>query len=500
MNLKKSLESRIRGWFPQQPKLPKAPVKIDFQKQEPKPRMERSYVLGLVGAIAAVLIVAWQIFFVLFLGAFKFLNNYTIVELLPQLIGIQYFVFAGVGLAAAVLAYVGVSRKNTQGGVLLVIAGVMTVVACNLLGVVPLILMVAGGAMELAKYPPAPRPSPPPGGRVFAGILADFWTCIGYFLYWPILSSVFVFLAAWAGSENPALAGIFLPQMGLYFSLGVRELRKRHALNDNYRILLLALSGSVVAAAGALLWLRIINPVGYFATSIIGVSVFTTFYAFTGRLSQKANVDVHRTLRVLFAVSGIVTLVFSMALVYHVEGKLTPIGHDAIIVQAGFTLSHPIPDSEVAQNLTTADHVGFDIIVARLGPNQTEASGFSVQVTNQSASAPTSPYIFFYINNVTNWASRSWQPWQNGTYYFRLHYDYVVPDQMDISISYSWGTNEMVPTRVYNSILGEFTTPALVGALALLALSVAIPARQALGVWITRRRQSAPTSSPELKT
>ena len=100
MNVKKSLESCIRGWFPQQPKLPKAPVKIDSQPQQPKPRLERSYVLGLVGGIAAVLIVAWQIVFVVFLGAFRFLNNYEIVELLPQLIGIQYFVFAGVGVAA----------------------------------------------------------------------------------------------------------------------------------------------------------------------------------------------------------------------------------------------------------------------------------------------------------------------------------------------------------------------------------------------------------------
>ena len=202
--------------------------------------------------------------------------------------------------------------------------------------------------------------------------------------------------------------------MGLYFGIGVRELRKRHALNDNYRILLLALSGLVVAAAGALLWLRFINPFGYFVTSIIGVSVFTTFYALTGRLSQKTNVEVHRVLRVLFAVAGIVMLVLSLAVAYHVEAKLTPVGHSAAIVQAGFTLSHPIPDSEVVQNLTTADHVGFEIIVARLAPDQTEASGFSVQVTNQSASAPTSPYIFFYVNNVTNWASRSWSRGKTG--------------------------------------------------------------------------------------
>ncbi len=324
MNAKKTLQQKIRGWFPQQPKLPEAPVKIDFQKQEPKPRMERSYVLGLVGAISAVLIVAWQIFFVLFLGAFRFLNNYEIVNLLPQLAGIQYFVFAGVGGAASIIAFVGVSRKNRQGGILLIIASIMTILACRLLGVLPFFLMVASGAMELAKYPPALKPSPPPGGRGFAGIPANFWTCIGYFVYWPILSSVFVFLAAWNSSVNPALAGIFLTQMGLYFGIGVRELRKRHALNDNYRILLLALSGSVVAAAGTLLWLRIINPVGYFETSMMGVSVFTTFYAFTGRLSQEANVDVHRTLRVIFAVSGIVMLVFSMAFVYHVEAKLTP--------------------------------------------------------------------------------------------------------------------------------------------------------------------------------
>ena len=133
MNAKKSLENRIRGWFPQQPKLPDAPVKDDFQLPKPKPGMERSCVLGLVGAISAVLIVAWQIFFVLFLGAFRFLNNYEIVDLLPQLAGIQYFVFAGVGGAASIIAFVGVSRKNRQGGILLIIASIMTILACRLL-------------------------------------------------------------------------------------------------------------------------------------------------------------------------------------------------------------------------------------------------------------------------------------------------------------------------------------------------------------------------------
>ena len=373
--------------------------------------MERSYVLGLVGAIVAVLIVAWQIFFVAFLGAFKFLNNYTIVELLPQLLGIQYFVFAGVGLAAAVLAYVGISRKNTLGGVLLIVAGVMAVFACNLLGVVPLLLMVGSGAMELAKHPPPLKPSPPPGGRVFAGIPADFWTCIGYFLYWPILSSFFVFLAAWTSSVTPALAVIFLPQMGLYFGIGVRELRKRHALNDNYRILLLALSGSVVAAAGALLWLRIINPVGYFATSMIGVSVFTTFYAFTGRLSLRANVEVHRKLRLCLALLGIALLALSLAQVSHVEAKQTRglHGGPVVIVNTDFVLNSSIPDVEVAQNLTTNDYVYFEINIVRVDAVQNEASSVSVQVTNQSASASSTPKIYLSLS-VTNWISRAWDP------------------------------------------------------------------------------------------
>ena len=71
---------------------------------------------------------------------------------------------------------------------------------------------------------------------------------------------------------------------------------------------------------------------------------------------------------------------------------------------------------------------------------------------------------------------------------------------MSVTIAYDVYTYELVPTKVSNPILGEFTAPALVGSLALLALSVAIPTRQALGVWITRRRQGSPTSSPEWKT
>jgi len=479
MNTKKSLKSRIRGWFPQQPKLPKTSVKIDFQKRQPKPRMERSYVLGFVGAIAAVLIIAWQIIFVAFLGVFRFLNNYEIVELLPQLIGIQYFVFAGVGVAAVTLAFVGLSRKNGQGGIMLIIAALMTGIACNLLGVVPLLLMVGSGAMELAKYPPALKPSPPPGGRVFAGIPANFWTCIGYFLYWPIISSVFVFLEVWAGSENPILAGIFLPQMGLYFSIGVRELRKRHALNDYYRILLLALSGSVVAAAGALLWLGLINPVGYFATSIIGISVFTTSYAFTGRLSQRANVDVHRKLSLFLALLGIALLALSLAQVSHVEAKPTRGLHagPVVIANTSFVLNNSVPDLDVAENLTTNDYVYFEINVAQVDAVQNEASSISVQVTHQSTSALSTPKIYLSLS-VTSWVSKAWYPPENGTYYFRLHYDYVVPDHISVTIGYDVYTYKLVQTKVYDPILSEFMAPTLILALATLAASLAFSIRR----------------------
>lgn len=154
MNLKKSLENRIRGWFPEQPKLPKAPAKIDFQPLKPRPGMERSYALGLAGGILAVLIVAWQLFLGLaFSGALKSLNTYATGDLFSQQIAIQYFVFAGVGFAAAILAFVGVSIRNRRGGILLLIGGVMTIIASDFLGILPCILMVVSGVIELGKPP-----------------------------------------------------------------------------------------------------------------------------------------------------------------------------------------------------------------------------------------------------------------------------------------------------------------------------------------------------------
>jgi hypothetical protein len=37
MNVKKTLQNRIKGWFPQQPKLPKAPARVNFGVEAPPP-------------------------------------------------------------------------------------------------------------------------------------------------------------------------------------------------------------------------------------------------------------------------------------------------------------------------------------------------------------------------------------------------------------------------------------------------------------------------------
>ncbi len=281
----------------------------------------------------------------------------------------------------------------------------------------------------------------------------------------------------------------------------IYRLNRWHLLDWNYLKVLFGTSAVIIVTANVLFAFTLLNSVTYWITSAVDISIFTALFALRGRVVGVRKTALRRKLSVWFALAGIVLLVCSMSQVYHVEAKLTSVGHEASIVPENpFILNQSIPDVEVAQNLTTNNYVDFEIIVARLYSHQTEVSGVSVQVTNQSASAPSTPEIYYYIYNVTNWASRTWHPPQNSTYYFKLHYDYVVPDQMDITIDYSWATNETVPTRGYNPILGQFTTPALAGSLALLALSVAIPARQALGAWITRRRQSAPTSSTELKT
>ncbi|MGA2385544.1 MAG: hypothetical protein ABSG33_03320 [Candidatus Bathyarchaeia archaeon] len=259
----------------------------------------------------------------------------------------------------------------------------------------------------------------------------------------------------------------------------IYRLNRWHLLDWDYLKVLFGTSAVIIVTANVLFAFTLLNSVNYWIISAVDISIFTALFALRGRVVGVGKTALRRKMSVLFALAGIILLVCSMSQVYHVEAKLTPVGHFASIVPENpFILNQSIPDVEVAQNLTTNNYVDFEIIVARLYAHQTEVSGVSVQVTNQSASASSTPETYFYYNSFTNGSSIYWQPPQNGTYYFRLHYDYVVPVQMDVSISYSWSTNEMLPTKVYNPLLSEFMTPTLILAVALLAASLAFSIRR----------------------
>jgi hypothetical protein len=128
MTVKKSLENRIRGWFPQEPMIPKSSAKIGYQPLPREPWVSRNRLaLGLIGGVLTVLIGVGVIFGgLIFSGVLRSYNIYATGESNPLQIAIQDFVLGGVGLAAGIIGIIGSRKANHRGGIMLIIAGAIS--------------------------------------------------------------------------------------------------------------------------------------------------------------------------------------------------------------------------------------------------------------------------------------------------------------------------------------------------------------------------------------
>jgi hypothetical protein len=197
MNKKRSLESRIRGWFPCEPTLSKIPsTKINAQPLPIEPRLIRHrMLLGIAGGVLSVLVALGVIYVgVIFTGVFSDYGMYVTGWREPMQEALNLFIQGGVGLAMGVLGIVGCRSGKRSGGYMLIVAGVANLLLFFFFGIPAAVLMLLSGSAVLRKNPPPPMNSEQKtmfalGAmplRTINFILFGPLLFAGYILYWRV--------------------------------------------------------------------------------------------------------------------------------------------------------------------------------------------------------------------------------------------------------------------------------------------------------------------------
>jgi hypothetical protein len=100
---------------------------------------------------------------------------------------------------------------------------------------------------------------------------------------------------------------------------------------------------------------------GFLAISLVTVPTLTFLYAWVEKLSKQADshshqaTNKHKSISVIFVLAGIILLLFSFALVSHMEQRLGEVSHYQKLLSQDFNLTQQIPDTTFSVNLTTQD-------------------------------------------------------------------------------------------------------------------------------------------------
>jgi hypothetical protein len=293
--------------------------------------------------------------------------------------------------------------------------------------------------------------------------------------------SITAFLFSLAVHDDDFYIYYFLILLPLLFS--TTDLGRRHGLNSVFSKIFLASSWVFSIASLILLSFSILNSIGYLAISLVSTSVFTLLYAWVERPSNKTDAAPMRSKSIskfvctLFAVAGIVFLVFSLSLTSHVEVKLGVVNHSEALFHRGvFYLNESIPDSTVTANLTTRDTLTVTIIVAHIigYPRQYSSIDFSI---SQKSSVDAAPLVVYEMDNITSaWLDPflSWSVPKDGTYDISFHHNYNGTAAVEEIVVKRWSASELVPTTIYLPLLGSFWGTVLAFSSILLFISVAI--------------------------
>jgi hypothetical protein len=294
--------------------------------------------------------------------------------------------------------------------------------------------------------------------------------------------SITAFLFSLAVHNNDFYIYYFLMWLPLFFS--TTDLWRRHGLNSMFSKIFLSSSWVFSIASLILLSFSILNSIGYLAISLVSTSVFTFLYAWVERPSNKTDAAPTRSKSIskfvctLFAVAGIVFLVFSLSLTSHVEAKLGVVNHSEALFRRGvFYLNESLPDSTVSANLTTRDTLSVIVMVGRIVGFPREYSSIDLTIS-QNSSAGATPVIVYKLDNITSAMPDPvlyWSVPQNGTYDITFHHNYNGTAAVEESVVKRWSASELVPTTIYTPLLGSFWDPVLAFSSILLFISIAIP-------------------------
>jgi len=300
---------------------------------------------------------------------------------------------------------------------------------------------------------------------------------ISSFLYGQLFLGLFIINLFMVRSTNEFLVLFLSCVIVAFIGMTVYNLRKYHGLQDLLSCGLFAASIGTVIAGAFLYWLKVLSAMNSIVLVISSMAIFTLLYACVQKAGKIGIRLPHKLLVFSLALIGIIALVPSLSVAYHVEDR-TEVTHQQNIFSEYFNLSRQLPDEVVNINLTTADKIEIDM-TKQHGANVDSYASivFTVSDRNLSSSAK----IYFSSNTIDSWFTQTWTPPKNGSYVFTLHFNYEAANYVWVGVTRVWSTIEMIPSVVATPLLTQFTIPTMALAAALLAAGISIPIRSLKG-------------------
>ena len=125
--------------------------------------MTKIFVLAIVGGIIAFLVAFFYISFGIaytdILKSFGFFvtdGEYSFAQMHPdiaQYMAIRYFIYGSVGLSAGIIGIIGGRVSKVKGGILLVVASGISILAFGYLGIISFVLFLISGVFAFKEKP-----------------------------------------------------------------------------------------------------------------------------------------------------------------------------------------------------------------------------------------------------------------------------------------------------------------------------------------------------------
>ena len=511
MTTKKTL-SKIRGWFPQEPYFTFTRVKVDGEAKQPPPIIPQGYNLSAT-KFAGALAIFWIILYGYLFFTIINLERYPI-----SIVQIAAWIVAGSALGTISCAIVTKNQlkrvskdyqfsTNVKDMVLLIVPTVLFFTFGFILSWSTILisvyawgisihitkcalffnfekrenlrLMQSWWGMEIYLVPKAPQSQLNRHGEMLnfflvAGIVGCVLAAFGYVAVGLLL------LGNVTGGLGGVLSRLPIPLWTLTF-YPILAIVNACALVALYRwrkwgfYVLLASSLTAFTVNIAFLGFRLEFIAGLFGITIIYILLRPKW-----SLLKPGYPPIRKYLSLALAILGVILLISSLSPTFHLEDRQKLVPQGETVASNRFTIDRPLPDTEIAANLTTIERLYFEIIIAKVAPRPYGNSSVAFTISNESLSSGNPKQVIFTNDQIGLQGDyyMHWSPLQNGTYYFTLHYNYSGLNQIWYYISKGWNTLEPVQVPVYTLALAMWTAPMVILGAALLTSGAVIFVRK----------------------